>query len=77
MALPRMRDAAGVIKELRAQDPDTRISLHFIRGLIKSGEIPVVQAGSRKLVNADLVFDYLANQGTAKPITYGKMRKVV
>ena len=69
-ALPRMRNAEGVLKELKAQDPDTRITLNFIRGLIRSGEIPVVQAGVQKLVNVDLVFDYLANQGTSKPIRY-------
>ncbi|WP_143482911.1 DNA-binding protein [Pseudoflavonifractor sp. An85] len=69
-ALPRMRNAEGVIAELKAQDPGTKITLNFIRGLIRSGEIPVVQAGVQKLVNLDLVFDYLANQGTAQPIRY-------
>ena len=77
MALPRMRTAEGVLKELQAQDPDTCISLHFIRGLIKSGEIPVVHAGYHKLVNVDLVFEHLATKGTSKPITYGTVRKVV
>lgn len=69
-ALPRMRNAEGVLAELKAQDPETRITLNFIRGLIRSGEIPVVQAGVQKLVNVDLVFDYLANRGTDKPIRY-------
>lgn len=67
-ALPRMRNAEGVLKELKAQDPDTVITLNFIRALIRSGEIPVVQAGCHKLVNVDLVFDYLANQGSSQPI---------
>jgi len=65
-----MRNAEGVLAELKAQDPETRITLNFIRGLIRSGEIPVVQAGVQKLVNVDLVFDYLANHGTDKPIRY-------
>ena len=69
-ALPRMRNAEGVLKELKALDPDTKITLNFIRGLIRSGEIPVVQAGCQRLVNVDLVFDYLANQGTSKPVRY-------
>lgn len=68
--LPRMRNAEGVMKELKAQDPDTKITLNFIRGLIRSGTVPVVQAGRHKLVNVDLVFDYLANQGTSAPIRY-------
>ena len=69
-ALPRMRNAEGVMSELKALDPGTHITLNFIRGLIRSGEIPVVQAGVQKLVNLDLVLDYLANQGTAQPIRY-------
>ena len=69
-ALPRMRSAEGVLAELKAQDPETKITLNFIRALIRSGEIPVVQAGCQKLVNMDLVFDYLANQGTSQPIRY-------
>lgn len=69
-ALPRMRNAEGVLRELKAVDPDTRITLNFIRGLIKSGEIPVVQAGCQKLVNVDRVFDYLANEGSSRPIQY-------
>ena len=69
-ALPRMRNAEGVLKELKDRDPETKITLNFVRGLIKSGEVPVVQAGRQKLVNVDLVFDYLASQGTEQPIRY-------
>jgi len=69
-ALPRMRNAEGVLKELKAQDPETKITLNLVRGIIKQGCVPVVQAGRQKLVNVDLVFDYLANQGTEQPIRY-------
>lgn len=69
-ALPRMRTAEGVMAEIKAQDPETGISLYFIRGLIRSGDIPVVSAGRRKLVNVDTVMDYLATQATSKPISY-------
>lgn len=73
--LPRMRSAEGVLQELKAVDPETKITLNFVRGLIRSGEIPVVQAGYHKLVNVDLVFDYLANQGTSRPIQYTRGRE--
>lgn len=69
-SLPRMRTAEGVMEEIKTQDPGTKITLHFIRGLIRSGEIPVVEAGRRKLVNLDIVMDYLATQATGQPITY-------
>lgn len=79
-ALPRMRTAEGVLKELKAIDPGTEITLHFIRGLILSGKIPVVCAGAKKLVNLDLVFSYLqGGEDVHKqtPISYGKIRQVV
>ena len=66
-ALPRMRNAEGVMRELKAADPDTRISAYFIRRLIKSGAVPVVKIGRMELVNVDLVFDYLANNGVTLP----------
>lgn len=57
----RMRTAESLLKEIRAQDPDTEITLHYLRKLIARGAIPVVHAGRKNLVNMDLVLDYLAN----------------
>ena len=57
----RMRTAESLLKEIRAQDPDMEITLHYLRKLIASGAIPVVHAGRKNLVNMDLVLDYLAN----------------
>ena len=56
----RMRTAESLLKEIRTQDPDTEITLHYIRQLIASGAIPVVHVGRKKLVNMDLVLDYFA-----------------
>lgn len=69
-SLPRMRDAKGVLAEIQRVDPGSPITLHFVRGLIKSGELPVVEAGNRKFVNVDLVFDFLSSQSTVNPIQY-------
>ncbi|MCI9310139.1 MAG: hypothetical protein HFF51_03330 [Lawsonibacter sp.] len=68
--LPRMRDAKGVLAEIQKVDPGSPITMNFIRGLIKSGEIPVVEAGNRKFVNVDLVLDFLASQSTVNPVRY-------
>lgn len=59
MSLPRMRTAAGVLDAIRADDPDTQVSLHLIRMIIKSGDVPVVRAGKRLLVNVDDITAYL------------------
>ena len=44
--LPRMRNAEGVLKELKAQDPDTVITLNFIRALIRSGKSLLSRLGA-------------------------------
>lgn len=69
-SLPRMRDAKGVLAEIQRVDPGSPITIHFIRGLIKSGELPVVEAGNRKFVNVDVVLDFLASQSTVNPVQY-------
>lgn len=71
-SLPRMRDAKGVLAEIQKVDPGSPITIHFVRGLIKSGELPVVEAGNRKFVNVDLVFDFLSSQSTVNPVRYGR-----
>lgn len=70
VSLPRMRDARGVLAELKKIDPDTPITLNFVRGMIKSKDVPVVEAGNRKFVNLDNVLDYLAHKETVNPIRY-------
>ena len=37
MGIPRMRIAADVLAEIKALDPDTRITLHYIRSIINQG----------------------------------------
>lgn len=69
-SLPRMRDARGVLAAIKEIDPDTPITLHFVRGLIRSGQIPVVEAGNRKFVNVEMVLDFLASQSTVNPVRY-------
>ena len=82
MALARMRTAAGVFKIIHDEDQDTSVTVHLIRKLINSGKFPVVVTGNRKLVNADLVIEYLA-RGDGFPAAqensgaqYGKIRAV-
>lgn len=69
-SLPRMRDAKGVLAEIKKIDPETPITIHFVRGLIKSGDINVIAAGNRKFVNLDTVLDFLASQKTMNPVRY-------
>ena len=65
MAIPRMRTPHGAAEFLREQDPGCAITEHYIRRLIKTGQLPSVRAGVKYLVNVDLLIDYLKGEQTA------------
>ena len=58
--MPRMRTAAKVLEIIQEEDPGTEVSLHYIRYLIKSGAVPSVTVGRKKLVDADTVIQHIA-----------------
>lgn len=74
--MARMRTAGKVIELIKEQDPDTEITLHYIRALIKSGEIPCVQVGRKKLVDADAVIAHIAPKDVAPSCSTKGIRKV-
>ena len=79
MAIPRMRTAEKVLEEIKREDPETEVTLHYIRRLIKTGA--VVACGRKKLVNVDDIQSLLA-QGYEIPedknnMAYGQIRRVV
>lgn len=59
----RMRFPADALAELRKLDPQTPVSLSFIRRLVKSGAVPSVPVGNgnRRFVNFDALCAYLEN----------------
>lgn len=59
--LPRMRIAKDCHKMIHQTDPDSRVSLTYIRQLANERKIPVHYAGRRCLINYDALLDYLAN----------------
>jgi len=78
MAVPRMRTASGILAEIRAADPKSEISLHFIRQIIHQERVPVVQVGRKKWVDLDTVLDYIrsGNASINDTPTTGVIRKV-
>ena len=61
MSIPRMRTAEKVLEEIKAADPNTEVTLYYIRALIRAEAVPVVCCGRKKLVNVDSVMELLAN----------------
>ena len=61
--MPRMRTATGALEIIKQQDPDTAVTLHYIRQLISSGKVPFVPVGRKKLINVDeLLGCYIFNR---------------
>lgn len=57
--LPHMRGIKQAIEELKASDADTALTEKALRRLVLTGEIPSVRAGTKYLVNMDILIDYL------------------
>lgn len=80
MTLARMRTADKALAIIKAEAPDTGVTLHYIRQLIKNGKVPAVSVGRKRLVNVDTLMEYIAVGGDreAEELTQstGKIRKV-
>lgn len=64
--VPRMRTADGVLEIIKEQDPESQVTLHYLRGLVRTEKVPVVEAGKKKLVDADAVLRFLS-EGDKEP----------
>ena len=62
MPTPRLRTAEGSLKAIKEDDPDTAVTLRFIRGLIATGAVPHVPVGRKKLVDVDRLMEYLRGE---------------
>ena len=70
-----MRFPAQALDELRKDDPNTPVTLNYIRALAASGRVPVVKVGRRRLINYDAMLEYLANP-TEEPFQRGIIRRI-
>ncbi len=61
---PKMRTTTQVVQYFKEHDPNTNVSINFIRKAIENG-FPVVKSGRRILINLDLFIAYL--NGTFVP----------
>lgn len=66
MTAPRMRTAEGALAIIKAEDPETAVTLRHIRRLIATGVVPFVPVGRKKLVNVDKLLVYLGEGGDEK-----------
>lgn len=77
--IPRMRTAPKIVAEIKALDPSSEVTEHYIRQLAKSGTVPVVWAGNKALINLDDVLDILrvgTKRAKPTPRTEGGIRRI-
>ena len=77
--IPRMRTAPKIVAEIKALDPGSEVTEHYVRQLVKDGKVPVVWAGTKALINLDDVLELL-RLGTGRagpaPCTMGGIRQI-
>lgn len=64
MKTVRMRYPEQALQELKKADPDTPITVHFIRTLARRGDIPSFRIGRGYLLNYDKLLEYLSSPDT-------------
>ncbi len=60
---PRRRYIDAAVAMLKAADPETPVTVYMVRNLVKTGTIPSIPIGRRRLLNYDVLEDYLAHPG--------------
>ena len=56
--MKRIRTIQGAVDAIRAEDPETAITAHHLRALVRSGAIPSQKAGCKYLVAVEDVLEY-------------------
>ena len=56
----------AVIKEMKAQDPDSPVSWYFLRELCKKGKITTLKYGNSWLINVDEFYAFFQGGGERK-----------
>lgn len=57
-----MRTAPGALEIIKQMDPDTAVTLRYIRRLIATETVPHVDVGRKKLVNVDQLLKFLEGE---------------
>ncbi len=61
MSVPRMRTLPEAAAELKRMDENTAFTLTALRRMTKTGEIPTINVGSKKLINFDKLLELFAD----------------
>ena len=75
--MARMRLQKEAMDYIREKDPNTAITPHALRRLVLDGVIPHISAGRRKLINLDILDEYLDHpERFSVPAAPGNIRRI-
>ena len=78
--MPRMRLLKQAYAAIKADDPDTALTMTALRRLVLSGVIPTVCSGRKRFINMDALLVYLSGTGATEevpaPDEVGKIRPI-
>ena len=61
-----IRTIEKAYEELKARDPDTGLTKNFVRTIVTNGVVPSLMVGNKRLVDVDVLEDYVATYTGAK-----------
>ena len=64
--IPRMRTIAEAARELKELDEHTAMTPYHIRRLCLEGILPTVNAGNKRLLDLNILLDYMSNPTAEK-----------
>lgn len=64
--MAKMRLIKEIFEEIKTNDPNTAITMCGLRRMVKTGVIPSVQIGRKRLINYDNLINYLDNINSAE-----------
>ena len=62
--LPRLRTIPKIVEEIKKLDPESEITVRFVREGIANGKIPVMRLGNKMLARLDDVIAYFDNESS-------------
>ena len=66
--LPRLRTIPKIVEEIKKLDPESEITVRFVREGIANGKIPVMRLGNKMLARLDDVIAYFDNEASYEVI---------
>ena len=57
--MKRIRTIPQAVSEIVSQDPNSAITEYFVRSLVKTDAIPYLTAGSKVMIDLDILLDYI------------------